>query len=231
MCGADPHLYRPTMMAVAVPFARSRFLDQFDHAAARELRRACPAVIVRAGSRRVAAELPAARVLIVEDGVVLTRSFAGEGVRSMIVGRSSAGAVLPAPAADELLHALTDAWLTALPHAVWRRLAAIPEVADQLLAGLEETLRRQREASRALAAIRNTDRVRLQLVELAREHGRVGRDGIRIDLPLTHDLIADMVGCARETVTRAFDELQRQGFVERCGGSYQLRVSPESLYA
>jgi CRP/FNR family transcriptional regulator len=72
--------------------------------------------------------------------------------------------------------------------------------------------------------------VRRQLLELAREHGRVRRDGIRIDLPLTHDLIADMVGCARETVTRAFDELQREGFVERCGPSYQLRVRPELLY-
>jgi CRP-like cAMP-binding protein len=59
----------------------------------------------------------------------------------------------------------------------------------------------------------------------------VCRDGIRIDLPLTHDLISDMVGCARETVTRAFDELQREGFVERRGTSYQLRVAPEALSA
>ena len=44
-----------------------------------------------------------------------------------------------------------------------------------------------------------------------------------------HELIADMVGCARETVTRAFDELQREGFVARREGSYQLLVRPESL--
>jgi CRP-like cAMP-binding protein len=73
--------------------------------------------------------------------------------------------------------------------------------------------------------------VRRQLLELAREHGRVCRDGIRIDLPLTHDLISDMVGCARETVTRAFDELQREGFVVRRGGAYQLLVRAEELYA
>jgi CRP-like cAMP-binding protein len=217
-------------MAVAVPFGRSRFLEQFGDARAHELRRACPAVMLPAGSRRVAADLPRARLLIVEDGVVLVRSFAGDGVRSMIVARCSAGAVLPAPAEDELLQSLTDAWLTAVPHAAWRRLLVIPEIAEQLVGGLEETLRRQRDASRSLAAIRNTERVRRQLLELAREHGRVRRDGIRIDLPLTHDLIADMVGCARETVTRAFDELQREGFVERCGPSYRLRVRPELLY-
>jgi CRP-like cAMP-binding protein len=209
-------------MAVAVARA-------FPEAPAAELWRACPAVMLPAGARRAGTELPAARLLLVEDGVVLTRTFAGAGARSMVVGRCAAGAILPAPQAGEFLQALTDAWLTAVPHAVWRRLLAIPEAAERLVAGLEETVLRQREASRSLAAIRNAERVRRQLFELAREHGRVGRDGIRIDLPLTHDLIADMVGCARETVTRAFDELQRSGVVERRGATYVLRVAPGVL--
>lgn len=218
-------------MAVAVSAHQGALLDRTLSAIPVELRRACPAVMLPAGARRVAAELPSARLLVVENGVVLARSFAGEGLRSMVVSRCGPGAILPPPGDDELLQALTDAWLTLIPHIVWRRLIAIPDVAEQLIGGLEETLQRQREATRALAGIRNTDRVRHQLLELAREHGRVRRDGIRIDLPVTHDLIADMVGCARETVTRAFDELQRSGFVSRRGGSYQLLVSPESLYA
>jgi len=218
-------------VAVAVPFGRSRHLDEALPEVPFELRRACPAVMLPAGARRVAAELPGARLLVVVEGVVLTRTFASEGVRSMVVGRSGPGSILPPPDGDELLQSLTDAWLTAIPSAVWNRLMTIPSAADRLIRGLEETLHRQREAARSLAGIRNTDRVRRQLGELAREHGRVGRDGIRIDLPITHDLIADMVGCARETVTRAFDELQREGFVARRGNSYQLLVPPESLYA
>lgn len=218
-------------MAVAVASPRRRLLEQAVPAAAPELRLACPAVVLPAGSRRVAGELPAARLYIVEDGVVLVRTFAEPGTRSMIVGRCGAGAILPAPADDEYLQSLTDAWLTAVPHAAWRRLLAVPEIAERLVAGLEETIARQREACRSLSGIRNSERVRRQLVELAREHGRVTRDGVRIDLPLTHDLIADMVGCARETVTRAFDELQREGFVGRRGSSYQLLVAPETLYA
>jgi CRP-like cAMP-binding protein len=219
------------MMAVAVESRSGRVLEQGAPAAAPELWRACPAVILPAGARRTAAELPPARLFVVEDGIVLVRSFADAGARSMIVARCGPGSILPIPAASEYLQALTDAWLTAVPHAAWRRLLAVPELAERLVAGLEETLLRQREASRSLAAVRNTDRVRRQLLELAREHGRVCRDGIRIDLPLTHDLISDMVGCARETVTRAFDELQREGFVERRGSSYQLRVPPEALQA
>ena len=57
----------------------------------------------------------------------------------------------------------------------------------------------------------------------------VGREGVRLDLPITHELIADMVGCARETVTRAFEELQRSGFVRRRGRFYELLVAPELL--
>jgi CRP-like cAMP-binding protein len=183
------------------------------------------------GTRRVRAELPSARLLVVEEGIVLVRSFGGVGARSMIVARCGPGSIMPVPAADEYLQALTDAWMTAVPVAAWQRFLALPEVAERLICGLEETLLRQREASRSLAGVRNTERVRRQLLELAREHGRVCRDGIRIDLPLTHELISDMVGCARESVTRAFDELQREGFVERRGASYQLRVAPEALTA
>lgn len=218
-------------MAVAIPFARSRFLEELGPSAPLELRRACPAVMLPAGVRRSAAELPAARLFVVEEGIVLTRSFAADGVRSMIVTRSGPGSILPPPAADEYLQSLTDAWLTAVPHAAWRRLVEVPAIAELVVSGLEETLARQRQAARSLAGIRNTDRVRSQLLELAAEHGRVCTNGVRIDLPITHDLIADMVGCARETVTRAFDELQRDGFVERRNGAYHLLVTPESLYA
>jgi CRP-like cAMP-binding protein len=196
-----------------------------------EFWRACTTVIVPAGTRRYAADLPDARILLVQRGVVLVRAPGGSGVRSMIVCRCSAGAVLPPPEGAEAIQSLTDAWVTAVPASVWPRLLSLPETAARLVSGLEDTLLAQRESARALASVRHVDRVRRQLVELARDHGRVCRDGIRIDLPLTHDLVADMVGCARETATRAFDELQREGFVTRRGRFYNLLVTPESLGA
>lgn len=215
------------------PLRGSRLLD--DPALGGQLdpdcRRACVAVVLPAGTRRRASELPTSRLLIVEDGLVAVRSPGGAGRRAIIVARCGVGAVLPPPTDGEALQSLTDAWLTAVPQGVWSRLLASPAVAERLLEGLEETSRRQREATRSLQGIRHVDRVRDQLIELAREHGRVCRDGVRIDLPLTHDLIADMVGCARETVTRALDELQRQAFVARRGRFYQLLVEPASLIA
>jgi CRP-like cAMP-binding protein len=44
--------------------------------------------------------------------------------------------------------------------------------------------------------------VRGKLLQLARNYGRVALDGMRIDFPLSHTLLADMVGSSRETVTR-----------------------------
>ncbi len=57
------------------------------------------------------------------------------------------------------------------------------------------------------------------------------RDGIRIDFPISHALLAEMIGSSRETVTRALDELQRTGFVARVGSTYRLLVPPQAVLA
>lgn len=213
--------------------ARSRFVDEIGAVGAADeaLCRACPVVMLPAGARRTASELPAARFLFVEEGVVISRSLRGRGRRSRVLARSAPGSVLTLPLDGEVVESLSDAWLTAVPQQVWQRLIAIPEHAAWLVAKLEESIVRERETAQSLAGIRHVDRVRAQLLELARDHGRVCRDGVRIELPLTHELIADMVGCSRETVTRAFDDLQRDLFVMRSGRHYVLLVAPESLTA
>jgi hypothetical protein len=194
-------------------------------------RRLCPAVAIPAGARRAASALPPARILVVEGGVTLLRAVGGDGCRSLIMGRYGAGAIILPPGGGEVLQSLTDAWLTAVPEAVWRLLLRSPEAAESVVAGLEDALRRQRDGARSMSGVRHVDRVRSQLLELARDHGRVCRDGVKLDLPLTHDLIADMVGCARETVTRSLEELERSGFVTRRGRLYQLLVPPEAISA
>ena len=68
-----------------------------------------------------------------------------------------------------------------------------------------------------------------KLLQLARAHGKVVRDGVRLDLPLTHELLGEMVGSARETVTWALAELSKEGFVAREGRSYRLIVPPDLL--
>jgi CRP/FNR family transcriptional regulator, anaerobic regulatory protein len=130
-----------------------------------------------------------------------------------------------------VLVALTEAALVPISAGTRDELLGSREAARLLVDGLEETLRQKHGAIVSLSRLHHVDRVREKLIELAREHGRVGRDGIRLDFPLTHDLLGEMVGSARETVTRALDELQREGFVVRRGRTYSVNLEPEQLAA
>ncbi|MFN8123010.1 MAG: Crp/Fnr family transcriptional regulator [Thermoleophilia bacterium] len=57
-------------------------------------------------------------------------------------------------------------------------------------------------------------RVLRKLQQLALRWGRVTPDGIRLNLRLTHQELANMVGAVRETVTLAMGRLQEQGEIQ-----------------
>jgi CRP-like cAMP-binding protein len=67
----------------------------------------------------------------------------------------------------------------------------------------------------------------MKLAQLARSYGRVGTDGLVLDLPLTHELLAEMVGSTRETVTRALARLAHEGMIRHERGRYRLAVRPD----
>ncbi len=214
-------------------YRRSGFFDELAQMVAvdDELTRRCPALMLPAGVCRSAAELPEARLLIVEDGIVLVRSPGGPGRHTVVVADAGPGAILLPPGDDDLVMGLVDSWVTMIPGGVYQKLIAEPAVGARLLEGIEATNRRQREMICNLACVRHVERVREKLIQLASDHGRVCRDGVRLDFPLTHELVAEMVGSARETVTRAFEELQEERFISRQGRIYRLLVSPELLSA
>lgn len=168
-------------------------------------------------------------LIVVYSGLVVLRTSLPGTTRRTITCHAGAGSLLLPPEEDEVLVALTDATLVTISPAARESMIASPEAARQLVDGLAETLRQKHGAITSLSRLHHVDRVREKLIELAREHGRVGRDGIRLDFPLTHDLLGEMVGSARETVTRALDELQREGFVVRHGRTYSIQLAPEQL--
>jgi CRP-like cAMP-binding protein len=188
-----------------------------------------PALRLEAGETLAAANLPGVRYAFVDEGLVVLRTALPGSSRRTITCHAGAGALILPPAQDEALVALTDAAVIPLQGEMCDALLASPQAAALLLAGLAESLRQKQEALGAMARLHHVDRVREKLIQLARDHGRVGRDGIRLDFPLTHDLLGEMTGSARETVTRALDELQREGFVARNGRTYSVHVAPEDL--
>jgi len=165
----------------------------------------------------------------VEEGVVLVTSTRATASRRMIVAVAGAGAVLMPPAAGERLEAATDLRLTLVADAAQAALLQVPGAAAALVAALAEQLRERQESLAQFSSVRHVERVRDKLLQLAREHGRVVPGGIRLDLPLTHELMGEMVGSARETVTWAFAKLAREGFLSRDGRTYRLAVAPEAL--
>jgi CRP/FNR family transcriptional regulator len=51
-------------------------------------------------------------------------------------------------------------------------------------------------------------KVKTLLAWLASNHGKANSEGVSLDIRLTHQIIADMTGLSRETVTRGMDKLK-----------------------
>ena len=209
---------------------RSRLLDSVsssDGESAAQILAACPTVDIVAGEPYFGSSLPAGPLLVVERGFVVLRVAPPRANRSIITCDAGLGGVVLPPASEEVLFALVDSKLTVISPEALDALLALPGMAKTLLEQLALTLGQKQEAIGNFGSTRHIERVRRKLLQLARNYGRVARDGVRIDFPLSHTLLADMVGSSRETVTRSLDELQRDGFVARRGHNYRLLVSPD----
>ena len=147
----------------------------------------------------------------------------------MITCEAAYGGIVLPPAPEELLEAILDSRLTLLPARIVTRLLALPALADALLREVSETLRRKQDSIANFGNVRHTERVRRKLLQLARDYGRVTGDGVKLELPLTHALLGEMVGSERETVTRAIDQLEGEGFLSRERSHYRLHVAPDAL--
>ena len=89
-----------------------------------------------------------------------------------------------------------------------------PEIALMLIRSLSERLRNAESQIEDLVFRSVPARVASLMVKLAEEHGRVSREGITIDLRLTHQDIANMVGATRETVTNVLNGLRSDGIID-----------------
>jgi CRP-like cAMP-binding protein len=202
-------------------------LEGAERAAAAEALVQCAPLRLAVGEARL--RIDDAVCLVVEDGVVLVTSARAGASRRMVVAVAGPGAVLLPPAPGERLEAATGARLTAVGAPAYAALLRVPGAAAALVEALAEQLRERQESLAQFSSVRHVERVRDKLLQLARAYGRVVPGGVRLDLPLTHELVGEMVGSARETVTWAFAELSREGFVRRDGRSYRLAVAPEAL--
>ena len=185
---------------------------------------ACPTIDLEAGVPKLSNAFATGSLLVVEEGFVVLRASDSGSSRSVITCEAGAGRIVLPPSADEVLVGLGNARLTVVSAEARAQLLAIPALAERIVEELTLALAQKQEASGNLAATRHVERVRRKLLQLAQTYGHVVRDGIRIDFPVSHALLAEMIASSRETVTRALDELQRAGFVARNGSNYRVLV-------
>jgi CRP/FNR family transcriptional regulator len=137
--------------------------------------------------------------------------------------------MFPPPVFSERLEALTPTRITVVSTDHLSALLTLPRVAEGITDALIEAARQRQETIRNCAYVRHSERVVEKLVQLARTYGRVVPGGVRIDFPLTHQLLADMIGSARETVSLAISELVSNGFLDRQQNRFILRIGGQEL--
>ena len=113
------------------------------------------------------------------------------------------------------------AWMT--------RMAPFPEVIASLAARIMVRSRRLASLLAIAQHHRLEDRLRLFFWELADRYGRVGPDGVRLELRLTHELISHVVGAHRPSVSAALGRLETAGCIRRQGRNWVLLGPPPSM--
>jgi hypothetical protein len=126
-----------------------------------------------------------------------------------------------------LWHVLAPSRLAVLDDAFARSLANWPQVMSMLL---ERAIRRTLRMSvhQALLQLSPVEtRLLVLFWHLAERWGRVTPDGISVRLRMSHELLGQLVGCRRASVTTALHRVNDSGMVVRnADGTWLLRGSP-----
>ena len=111
--------------------------------------------------------------------------------------------------------AIEDCKIAIISRADFQRLLMCNErVVSQIIQVLCSRLRSVWNQVQSLSYSNADSRIRAGVLQLARRHGINDARGILINLKITHDDLAKMVGTSRETVTRTLTDLQKQGIIK-----------------
>ncbi|UJF32816.1 Crp/Fnr family transcriptional regulator [Paenibacillus hexagrammi] len=89
-----------------------------------------------------------------------------------------------------------------------------PKLCLKLLETTMERLRKANEQIYDLTFLGVRSRIMKTIIRLSEQHGIPTKDGLLIDVKLTHQQLANMVGTVRESVTKVLQELLDEGSIE-----------------
>lgn len=174
---------------------------------------------VPAGEEFVVADTPAVCCIVGSGRLAL--SFMGAEDRERTIGIIEQGDVLVRPmdswaasGPQVRCFAIDDALMRLVDRARLEAWMSVPVLAVNVVRVLTAQIA-DRELAVAIALEPRVERrLLLKLRQLAERWGRVTPDGIRLDLRLTHQELANMVGAVRESVTIALGRLAAAGEIE-----------------
>jgi CRP-like cAMP-binding protein len=171
--------------------------------------------------------------VLVLDGVLALSVRVGDRVCAELIG---AGDLVQSQAAGEMLvcaqtrwRALTAVRLAVLDAAFARRVRFWPQI---MLALARRADRRAQnlDVLRAISAQPRLEvRLALLLWHLADRWGRVELGGVRLPLPLTHQLLGHLIAAERPSVSHALGRLSQSHLVTGHGNEWHLHGSLDEL--
>jgi hypothetical protein len=207
---------RPIRLIDADPDLFEGFNGSTPHGVVRDLKVTVERLPVGAWRPRVDAEDDRLGLLVLDGLLARSLSVAGQR-RAELIGPGDV--IRPWDPGDELATvSFAVAWevlqptrLGELDAAFLRSACRLPQVVSALV--VRSVRRSQRLALQlAIADVRRVDERLLALfAHLGDRWGRVTPAGVHVPLRLTHDLIAQLIGAQRPTVTTGLGDLQRQG--------------------
>ncbi len=170
--------------------------------------------------------------VLVLDGVVSINVRVGDRIAAELVGAGDL--IQPWAGEDEELLVCDTDWRALVPTrfavldaAFAQRVAPWPQITQSLLGRAGRRTRRV-NLQRAIAAQPRLEvRLALLLWHLASRWGKVEPGGIRVPVPLTHQLLGRLIGAERPSVSHALARLANSGLVTGHGDEWHLHGSLE----
>ena len=178
-------------------------------------------------------EIGALGVLVLEGAAVRSVSIRGRqglelfGPGDLVRPRELVGEVQVTVPADVAWRALTRVRLALLDAPFAGRMCRYPEVIEQLTGRLERRSSSHAVRLTIIQQPRLSTRLHLLLWHLADRFGRFEAEGMVLPLPLSHELLAQLVGAQRPSVSRALKDLERAELIaRRSDGTWWLGGQP-----
>jgi CRP/FNR family transcriptional regulator, cyclic AMP receptor protein len=102
-----------------------------------------------------------------------------------------------------------------------------PELSRHLLEVLSARLREAGVMRAEFAALDSVGRVCARLVELSERFGQPAEEGVRIEMPITQDELAEWAACSHEATGKALRALRDLGWIETSRGVITIRALNE----